>query len=683
MTSSVRPFLFRRAQAALLTGVVVVGFVLPMTLGVGAPAFGDTGDSRPDAVATPSGGYWLVAADGAVHAFGTARSFGPNRNQGPDIVGMARTGDGQGYWMVDEDGDVFHYGNAPNFGSRQYNADDVVGFAAAAQGDGYWMVASDGGIFAFGNAGFYGSTGAIELNQPIVGMAVTPTGRGYWMVASDGGIFAFGDANFLGSTGAVRLNRPIVGMLATPSGGGYWLVASDGGIFAFGDANFLGSTGAVRLNRPIVAMASTGTGGGYWLVASDGGVFRFGDAGFHGSTGAMVLSQPIVGIVAAPPRHRPAAVADTVTAEEDTARDIAVLANDAGLGDGGITVTVVDSPGHGRAVVGAGGQITYTPDRDYAGPDSLTYRVTDRDGDEATAAVHITVTFRNDAPLVSDLLFSTSEGLMVTGTMPATDAEDDTLSFALGTPPSHGTASVDESGTLSYTPDAGYSGPDSFMVTVDDGHGGTGTGTATVTVAPIDEQPAAAGDAATTNEETAVVVDVLANDTGLGDGGTSVDVVAGTLDPAAEGTATITGGSITFVPAADATGTVTFDYTVTDADGDSSTAAVTVEIAAVNDAPTVTAIGPVSIPLGTRTSGPLPFTVADGDEPAGSLTFTATSSNQALVPDGNLDLTQLAAGGWTLEVVPLHRADGVSSITITVSDGKASTQMTFLFEVTP
>jgi len=245
-------------------------------------------------------GYWLVASDGGVFAFGAPfhGSTGAQKLNRP-IVGSSPSPTGAGYWFVASDGGVFAFGDARFHGSTgamKLNQ-PIVGMATTPTGEGYWLVASDGGIFAFGDARFFGSTGDLELNRPIVGMAPTPTGRGYWLVASDGGIFAFGDARFFGSTGDIQLNKPIVGMAPTPIGKGYWLVASDGGIFAFGDAAFLGSTGAVILNRPIVGMAATPSGRGYWLVASDGGIFAYGDAGFFGSTGKLRLNAPIVTMV--------------------------------------------------------------------------------------------------------------------------------------------------------------------------------------------------------------------------------------------------------------------------------------------------------------------------------------------------------------------------------------------------
>jgi hypothetical protein len=247
-------------------------------------------------------GYWEVASDGGIFAFGDAQFYGSmgGKPLNAPIVGIAATPDGNGYWEVASDGGIFAFGDAGFYGSmggKPLNA-PIVGIAATPDGKGYWEVASDGGIFAFGDATFDGSMGGKPLNAPIVGIAATPDGKGYWEVASDGGIFAFGDAGFDGSMGGQPLNKPIVGIAATPDGDGYWEVASDGGIFAFGDAQFYGSMGGKPLNAPIAGIAATPDGNGYWEVASDGGIFAYGDAQFYGSTGGTSLNEPVVGLAA-------------------------------------------------------------------------------------------------------------------------------------------------------------------------------------------------------------------------------------------------------------------------------------------------------------------------------------------------------------------------------------------------
>ena len=251
-------------------------------------------------VTAPTQGYWMVASDGGIFAFGSAGFYGSKGGQPLDkpIVGMTPSPSGVGYWLVASDGGIFSFGDAAFHGSKGGQPLDkpIVGMAASPSGNGYWLVASDGGIFNYGDALFYGSKGGQVLDKPIVGMSATPSGHGYWLVASDGGIFGFGDASFYGSTGGQTLDKPIVGMASTPSGHGYWLVASDGGIFTFGDASFFGSTGGQPLDQPIVGMTPSASGNGYWLVASDGGIFSFGDADFHGSMGGTTLDKPVVGM---------------------------------------------------------------------------------------------------------------------------------------------------------------------------------------------------------------------------------------------------------------------------------------------------------------------------------------------------------------------------------------------------
>jgi hypothetical protein len=71
--------------------------------------------------ATPNrGGYWLVASDGGIFAFGNANFYGSTGSIRLNqlIVGMSPTWDGQGYWLVARDGGVFSFGDAPFYGSK-------------------------------------------------------------------------------------------------------------------------------------------------------------------------------------------------------------------------------------------------------------------------------------------------------------------------------------------------------------------------------------------------------------------------------------------------------------------------------------------------------------------------------------------------------------------------------------
>ena len=123
--------------------------------------------------------------------------------------------DGRGYWEVASDGGIFAFGSAAFYGSMGGASlgKPIVGMVATPNGRGYWEVAADGGVFAFGNATFEGSVPGqgIRTTVPVVGMTATPSGGGYWLVGADGSTYTYGDAIFLGSLAGIRLAAPVVG----------------------------------------------------------------------------------------------------------------------------------------------------------------------------------------------------------------------------------------------------------------------------------------------------------------------------------------------------------------------------------------------------------------------------------------------------------------------------------------
>ncbi|XXF80195.1 Ig-like domain-containing protein [Myxococcaceae bacterium GXIMD 01537] len=141
-------------------------------------------------------------------------------------------------------------------------------------------------------------------------------------------------------------------------------------------------------------------------------------------------------------------------------------------------------------------------------------------------------------------------------------------------------------------------------------------------------------------------------------------------------------GSITYTPDADYNGEDALTFRATNSKGQSAQATVTITITPVNDTPTLSSVAHQTIAEDSST-GDLAFTVGDVETAAGSLTVTATSSNTDLVPN---DPSNLALGGSgssrTLNVVPVARARGSTTITLSVSDGSDATSTTFTVDVT-
>lgn len=203
-------------------------------------------------------------------------------------------------------------------------------------------------------------------------------------------------------------------------------------------------------------------------------------AGFDSGVAAVTITVRSVNDV-------PAAAADSYRLNEDTTLTVpaaGVLANDTDADGDPLTVTSVAGPSHGTLLVNADGSFTYTPAANYNGTDSFSYNVGDGNGGTATATVALTIDPVNDPPTASGVTVSTEGKPSVTVTIVASDVEGDALTYARGAGPAHGTVtqSATDPRRFTYTPTAGYFGPDSFAVTVSDGKGGTATATVSVTV---------------------------------------------------------------------------------------------------------------------------------------------------------------------------------------------------------
>ena len=182
----------------------------------------------------------------------------------------------------------------------------------------------------------------------------------------------------------------------------------------------------------------------------------------------------------------PIAAADTVTTDEDKAITFSPLGNDSDAnGDALSLASIVSGPANGSVTVNANGTLTYTPNANFSGTDTLTYKISDGKGGTATAAIAIAVTAVNDAPVAAADAVTTAENTALTFNPLAndSDADGDSLSVAAITAnPAHGTVTVNANGTLTYTPSTDFSGTDTLTYQVSDGHGGTSTASIAVTV---------------------------------------------------------------------------------------------------------------------------------------------------------------------------------------------------------
>ena len=288
-----------------------------------------------------------------------------------------------------------------------------------------------------------------------------------------------------------------------------------------------------------------------------------------------------VTLTVAPVNDPPVANDESLTGTEDTPRTPHVVANDTDV-DGDVLVVSAVTQGENGTVTFDGGTVTYTPEPDFHGTDDFEYTVSDGKGGTDTGTVTLAIAPLNDAPTVLDESLATSEDAAGTVDVLANDfdVEDDPLTILAVTQGISGSVTF-AGASVTYTPGANFNGLDLFEYTVGDGNGGINTGAVNVTVAAVNDVPSAADDAMVTAEDVPRTVLLVANDTDVDGHALSVSAVT----QGAHGVVTFEGGSATYSPNPNFNGTDSFAYTVSDGNGGSDGATVSVTVTLVNDPP--------------------------------------------------------------------------------------------------
>jgi N-acetylmuramoyl-L-alanine amidase len=231
------------------------------------------------AISRDGRGLWVADTSAVVTDEGRAAALRDPRG-GPDVpvIDIVATPSGRGYWLLGADGSVHAYGPAGYHGSLQGKTtpQPIVSMATTPDGRGYWLVGRLGRVYAFGDARYLGGAARDHLDEPIVAIVAAPKGQGYWLVGRTGRVIPYGDARYHGSANHTSIGSPIVSMVATPSGKGYWLLDRDGDVYGYGRASVYGS--ATKPAAPAIDLIRTDDGRGYWILLANGRIRSYGDA---------------------------------------------------------------------------------------------------------------------------------------------------------------------------------------------------------------------------------------------------------------------------------------------------------------------------------------------------------------------------------------------------------------------
>ena len=607
------------------------------------------------------------------------------------IVGMTPTASGKGYWFVASDGGLFAFGDARFFGSMGDTVlnKPVVGMAASRTGQGYRMVAADGGIFSFGDAGFYGSTGDRVLNQPIRSMAATPSGNGYWFVASDGGIFSFGDAVFSGS--AVGRGQSIVGMAAANAlpRTSDDTVATDEDVVATIDvlANDQNLT-----DNPISVAVESGPSAGTASVeagrivyrpnpdanGTDAFVYRVTDGDGDTATGRVSFTiRPVNDAPGISTFGTAGGGSSSLAIDEDSQGGVTFSVSDRETAAGSLTATGSSNnqqllPNANITVTGSGEDrtMTFRPAANQSGTAVITVTVSDG---QASGSRAFTVNVRpvNDFPTMASFPSNkTIDEDTDTGGLNFSIDDSETADSALDvTATSDNGSLVGSSGLvitegsgghriLTVTPKPNASGTARITVKVSDGEL-TASRSFTLIVNPVNDSPVAAGAnlVATEDQATPVSGQVVASDVDSA----TLSYAAGAAAAKGDVTVDTATGAVTYQPDPDAFGADSFSVIVTDGDGGSATATFSVDIAPVSDAPVAT---DAALTTNEDTPGSVTVTVSDPDGDTLAFTLGTAPTKGSVVVNG-------VTGEATY--TPALNSNGADSFTVTVSDGNGGT----------
>lgn len=264
---------------------------------------------------------------------------------------------------------------------------------------------------------------------------------------------------------------------------------------------------------------------------------------------------------------------DEADTRERIAVDVPVLANDRDPDGDPLRLIRVTQGANGSVLVNGDDTLRYQPRDDFVGTDGFTYTVSDGRR-TATATVTIRVRDVPDAPVAEGGRLQTWEDTVLAITLSAHDRDGDALVFEIERPPDHGTLRGSPP-DVSYLPHPDYHGPDQFVFRVEDGDGGYDVAKISLRVLPVSDAPRAADDAVETPERIAVDIPVLEND--RDPDGDRLRVVE--VTHAANGSVLVNGDdTVRYQPRGSFSGRDGFAYTITDDQGETATATVSVHV---------------------------------------------------------------------------------------------------------
>ena len=321
-----------------------------------------------------------------------------------------------------------------------------------------------------------------------------------------------------------------------------------------------------------------------------------------------------------------------------------------------LTFIAIDNPTDGTLVIN-GAIATYTPNNNFNGTDTFTYKANDGSLDSNIGIIALTINSVNDLPVVSAVTSSTNEDVTIAGiTLDGTDSDGDTLTYSIVTGPANGTVAFITSSVITYSPIANWNGTEIFTYKANDGTSSSSVANITITVAPINDAPVTSNIFHVTDEDTATSISLLGSDIE----GSSLTF---SNSNASHGTVSLSGSTITYTPTFNYNGTDSFSYTVNDGTIDSNASTVQIAVNSIQDVPIFTNVSyEYKYGEDEYTTSPKIYELDDVDGDGDAITWTlANQSGDGIFSISENDLvytnTDLTHDSATTESATIYGTD--------------------------
>ena len=303
-----------------------------------------------------------------------------------------------------------------------------------------------------------------------------------------------------------------------------------------------------------------------------------------------------------------------------------------------LTYSIVGTPSNGTLGSISDNQIIYTPSQDYNGEDTFTYKANDGTVDSNTATVIVTINPVDDPPTTNDISVETNEDESVEIIFPATDVDNDKLTYSIEDQVSNGSLELSNNIVI-YTPNENWNGIDSFSYKASDGLTNSNISSVTITVNPVNDIPVSEDIPVETEEDSATAIGLNAKDVeGPLDGHYFYSIVSQPSNGTASVRASVPNNTCEYRPNKDFYGTDTFTFRASDGTDVGNIATVTVTVTPVDDFPEANDVS-VSVDEDNSITFTLPVVDVDGgpsysyeikldqDPSSGSVTISNDQAN--------------------------------------------------------